>query len=283
MKRIFIKTLCLLVLGVGLVQCSSNKQTDTANQNNSTQQTTTNQNNSTQQNTTNQNNNNNDNNSNTTITETRTEMDFKDVINSKYQSVVPVVSRKDNTTAPGGTAFIVGPNTVVTNKHVTEFGLSENTQQELAVAINENGEEILFDIENIIEFNQDEHGDDGINIDLAIIQVSPKDGRNLADNIEPLQFASIEEIQNTKEGDKLNYAGYPGEKFPNLLYDEKPIDSISGNMVFLNSSATPGNSGSPMLNSENKVVGLINAQMDGKSVGFLLNQTVLDFIKNNTK
>lgn len=283
MKRIFIKTLCLLVLGVGLVQCSSNKQTDTSNQNNSTQQTTTNQNNSTQQNTTNQNNNNNDNNSNTTITETRTEMDFKDVINSKYQAVVPVVSRKDNITAPGGTAFIVGPNTVVTNKHVTEFALSENTQQELAVAINENGEEILFDIENIIEFNQDEHGDDGINIDLAIIQVSPKDGRNLADNIEPLQFASAEEIQNIKEGDKLNYAGYPGEKFPNLLYDEKPIDSINGNMVFLNSSATPGNSGSPMLNSENKIVGLINAQIDGKGVGFLLNQTVLDFIKSNTK
>ena len=60
------------------------------------------------------------------------------------------------------------------------------------VLLNEGDTTIPFEVENIIEFDEESNGKAGANVDLAIIQVKPNNGRNLSDNIETFKFATVE-------------------------------------------------------------------------------------------
>ena len=107
----FIKMLCLLILGVGLVQCSSQSSNNSTSQNN--EQITVIP----------------DPNSPDGIVvenqvekpqDTFTKIIAKDISASKYKSVVPIVSKDPKFyNRYMGTGTIVGTNTIITNKHVT--------------------------------------------------------------------------------------------------------------------------------------------------------------------
>lgn len=266
MKKSFIKMLCLLVLGVSLVQCSSNntKQEDNNQVTVSPyaplpEDTTIN------------------------LPEDFVNSTGKEKIpahaisGSKYQSVVPIVSASDDKYV--GTGTIIGKNTILTNKHVTDM----ETKDTLYVLLNEDDKTIKFEIENIIEFDEEANGEDGQNADLSIIQVKPNNGRNISDEIETFEFATAEEVKGLKTTDSIEYAGYPGDLQPDLYADTREINLIDGNYISFNSLAEGGQSGSALLNSENKIVGLVRASNDKEGIGFLFNQTTLDFVNENIK
>ncbi len=273
MKNKFIKMLCLLILGVGLVQCSSHSSNNSTSQNN--EQITIIP----------------DPNSPDGIVvenqvekpqDTFTKIIAKDISASKYKSVVPIVSKDPKFyNRYMGTGTIVGTNTIITNKHVT----TEETKDTMYVLLNEGDTTIPFEIENIIEFDEESNGKAGANVDLAIIQVKPNNGRNLSDNIETFKFATVEEINSLKVGDQIEYAGYPSELQPDLFCDKIKVNTLtnSTNYITFQSIAKGGQSGSALLNSENKIVGLLRASNEKEGTGFILNQTTLDFINKNIK
>ena len=102
MKNRFIKMLCLLVLGISLIQCSRNNEPN--------------------------------------FTSPKVKIEAKDIENSKYNLVVPITRRdKNNSKIYCGTGFIVGPNTVLTNKHITDTDPDDhilNPEKELFVELN---------------------------------------------------------------------------------------------------------------------------------------------------
>lgn len=253
MKNKFIKILCFLVLGVSLVQCSNKS----LNQQNNTQIVTPSTTNNS--------------------ASTGTLIDASEVSSSKYQSIVPIISKSNDIF--NGTGVIIGPNTLLTNRHVTEG----ETKDTLYVSLNKGTETINFDIENIITFIQENYDYNQTNVDLSIIQVKPKDGKNLYDGLETFKLATLDEIKKVENKTQIEFAGYPGESQPKLSYDKGQIDLIESNLIWFNSSVKPGQSGSPILNSNNEIIGLCNAGSEKDGVGFLFTQVVLDFINNNIK
>lgn len=267
MKNRFIKMLCLLVLGISLIQCSRNNEPN--------------------------------------FTSPKVKIEAKDIENSKYNLVVPITRRdKNNSKIYCGTGFIVGPNTVLTNKHITDTDPDDhilNPEKELFVELNKNGTTTTFEIDKIIPFDNTDgvYGIEGINVDLSVIQVKPKDGKNLSDSFGSFEIAALEEIQKIKVGDTIEYAGYPMLKQPDLFYDVAVITTLYGstkptidntdtiflhNTIFFNSITESGHSGSPIL-KDNKVVGIVWGAHAEKGIGYahLFNEVSLDFINKNIK
>lgn len=194
---------------------------------------------------------------------------------SKYQSIV-ILQTTDTNNNDHGTGFIVGKNKILTNKHVTE-GLENNLVARLR---NENGEFVDFKVINVINPPNE--------IDLSIVEVAPNDaGQNIGDNIKMLEIASQEEINNVKVDDFIHVVGYPGDKkFSTLWYSPGKILYTDGFMVISDSLIAGGNSGSPILNKDGKIIGLVNAGDDDDrekviTFGFLLDKNLYEFIKSN--
>ncbi len=66
--------------------------------------------------------------------------------------------------------------------------------------------QLLFEIDKIIPFDNTDgvYGIEGINVDLSVIQVKPKDGKNLSDSFGSFEIAALEEIQKLKLEIQLN-------------------------------------------------------------------------------
>lgn len=202
-------------------------------------------------------------------------VEIENVGMSKYQSIV-ILQSTDSNIRDHGTGFIVGKNKILTNKHVTE-GLENNLLVRLR---NENGEFIDFKAVNVIN-PPDE-------TDLSIVEVAPNDsGQNIGDNIKMLEFATQEEISNVKVDDFVHVVGYPGDKiFSTLWYSPGKILHTDGFMIISDSLIAGGNSGSPLLNKDGKIIGLVNAGDDEDrekviTFGFLLDKNLYEFIKSN--
>lgn len=197
-------------------------------------------------------------------------VEIKNIGTSKYQSIV-ILQAKD----AHGTGFVVGKNKILTNKHVT----SGNEKNLTARLRNENGELVDFKVINVINPPGE--------IDLSIVEVAPNDaGQNIGDNIKILEIASPNEINNVKVNDFVHTVGYPGDKSYSTLWDSPgKVLYSDGGLTIVDSLVSGGSSGSPLLNKDDKIIGLINASTDdgGKVItyGFLLISDLYEFIKSN--
>lgn len=306
MKNKFIKLLLVLFLSTSLVQCS-NKTQNKQTQNTQTQT----QNNNTQP--INPTDNTND------VTEfdpydeefisqvvfstnpadyserNGTMLESGKISSSKYRSVVPIVYKKDGKSVGYlGTGTIIGPNTVITNKHVTETARQDTSK--LEVLLNVGDTTVSFEVEEIIEFNDPIPEQGTFLADLSILHVKPVNNKSISDGIELFELATLEEIQNLKVGDLIEYAGYPGRAQPNLFYDQEKIVSLgtltedgTGNQIeikdaiSIDSLVQSGQSGSSLLNSDNKIIGLIVGSNETHGSALRFNETMLNFIKRNIK
>lgn len=200
-------------------------------------------------------------------------VEIENIGTSKYQSIV-ILQSEINKKAYG-TGFIVSKNKILTNKHVTD----QNEKNLVARLRNKNGELIDFNVVNVINAPN--------RIDLSIVEVAPNDaGENIGDNVKMLEFATQEEINNVKVDDSIHVVGYPGDKnFSTLWYSPGKILHKDEALILNDSLITGGNSGSPMLNKDGKIIGLINASTDDDkkvvTYGFLLNKELYEFIKSN--
>lgn len=200
-------------------------------------------------------------------------VEIENIRTGKYQSIVILQSEVNKEAY--GTGFIVGKNKILTNKHVT-IGHEKNL---IARLKNEKGELIDFKVTNVINPPNE--------VDLSIVEVAPNSsGENIGDNIKILEFATQEEINNVKVDDSTHVVGYPGDKnFSTLWYSPGKVLYTNGALILIDSLIAGGNSGSPLLNKDGKVIGLVNASTDDDkkvvTYGFLLNKELYEFIKSN--
>ncbi|HCY1015292.1 TPA: serine protease [Staphylococcus aureus] len=149
-----------------------------------------------------------------------------------------------------GTGFIVGKNTIVTNKHVVA-GMEIGAH----IIAHPNGEYNnggFYKVKKIVRFSGQE--------DIAILHVEDKavhpKNRNFKDYTGILKIAS-----EAKENEPISVIGYPNPNGNKLQMYESTgkVLSVNGNIVTSDAIIQPGSSGSPILNSKHEAIGVIYA------------------------
>ncbi|HHC9657268.1 TPA: serine protease [Staphylococcus aureus] len=147
------------------------------------------------------------------------------------------------------TGFVVGKNTILTNKHV-----SKNYKVGDRIAAHPNSDKSnggIYSIKKIINYPGKE--------DVSVIQVEehaiergPK-GFNFNDNVTPFKYAA-----GAKAGDRIKVIGYPHPyKNKYVLHESTdPVMSVEGSSIVYSAHTESENSGSPVLNSNIELVGI---------------------------
>ncbi|HDA5243339.1 TPA: serine protease [Staphylococcus aureus] len=169
----------------------------------------------------------------------------KNVTQVKDTNIFPyngVVSFKD------ATGFVVGKNTILTNRHV-----AKDVQVGSTVLAHPNGENDTggyYKVKKVIPYTG--------SADLAIVQVEedsvfPKN-KKFGENTEILTLTS-----EVKANERIAIVGYPAPyKNKHHMYQSTgTVLSINGDKLVSDAFAEGGNSGSPVFNNKNEVVGVL--------------------------
>ncbi len=166
----------------------------------------------------------------------------KDTNNFPYNGVV---SFKD------ATGFVIGKNTIITNKHVTyHMKVGDEIKAHPNGFYNNGGG--LYKVTKIVDYPGKE--------DIAVVQVEEKStqpkGRKFKDFTSKFNIAS-----EAKENEPISVIGYPNPNGNKLQMYESTgkVLSVNGNIVSSDAIIQPGSSGSPILNSKHEAIGVIYA------------------------
>lgn len=207
----------------------------------------------------------------------------KDTTQSIYQSIVniPIIPNASSL-ADRATGFVVGRDKILTCAHV-----SENTNSTLKVVPALNGEKEPYG-----EFKIDKvdipkgyySGGDLADLayDYSVVTVSTNSkGEHIGDVVGCLNLRAIT-IPELVTGTPMRLIGYPGDKGGEQMWDSPGKlmrdDGYYGDDFFnkllgphfleFDADMIPGNSGSPVLDSNNNVIGFTNLDSDnGKDFG----------------
>ncbi len=209
---------------------------------------------------------------------------IKDSQNAPYH----IVGRIDFNNGRSGTGFVIGNNTVATNRHVgINFKGKDSGTFKLAFNQKNNGPKSLGDF-SVVSVKFAPHKDD----DVAILTVVPKNGaKNVGEVVQQaaiIDAGFIDKKWLETSENNLHIAGYPSLGDRNIMWgsDGKILDfAFNSNRTYKSDIlASPGASGSPLFNKNNQVVG-INSSFyadDPKiSDGFLFKEDLLQFVLDN--
>ncbi|MGY0413585.1 trypsin-like serine peptidase [Staphylococcus sp. mip270_02] len=181
-----------------------------------------------------------------------------DSISNSFQSIAKaernVSEIKDGNVSPynsvfafrSATAFAVGKNTIVTNKHVAKYYKVGDRIAAHPTGYTANGG--IYFIKDIVQYPGKE--------DIVVIHVHGKsnEGFNFSEKVGILPLAEKANIN-----ERISIIGYP--KPPSngfkLMQSTGSVKAINDGLVFMDAFAEPGNSGSPILNSNNEVIGML--------------------------
>ncbi|HCU9939866.1 TPA: serine protease [Staphylococcus aureus] len=163
--------------------------------------------------------------------------EITDATKEPYNSVVALV---------GGTGVVVGKNTIVTNKHIAKSNdIFKNRVSAHHSSKGKGGGN--YDVKDIVEYPGKE--------DLAIVHVheTSTEGLNFNKNVSYTKFADGAKVK-----DRISVIGYPHPyKNKYVLYESTgPVMSVEGSSIVYSAHTESGNSGSPVLNSNNELVGI---------------------------
>ncbi|MRM34854.1 S1 family peptidase [Staphylococcus aureus] len=163
--------------------------------------------------------------------------EITDATKEPYNSVVAFV---------GGTGVVVGKNTIVTNKHIAKSSdIFKNRVSAHHSSKGKGGGN--YDVKDIVEYPGKE--------DLAIVHVheTSTEGLNFNKNVSYTKFADGAKVK-----DRISVIGYPHPyKNKYVLYESTgPVMSVEGSSIVYSAHTESGNSGSPVLNSNNELVGI---------------------------
>lgn len=171
----------------------------------------------------------------------------KNVTQVKDTNVSPykgVVAFKD------ATGFVIGKNTIITNKHVSkDYKVGDR------ITVHPNGDKGnggIYKIKNISDYPDNE--------DISVMNVEENavergaNGYNFNENVQAFKFA-----KDAKVNDKIKVIGYPlpAQNTFKQFESTGTVKSIKDNNLNFDAYIEPGNSGSPVLNSNNEVVGVV--------------------------
>ncbi|MDR5603976.1 trypsin-like peptidase domain-containing protein [Staphylococcus coagulans] len=199
-----------------------------------------------------------------------------------------IVGRIDFNNGRSGIGFVIGNNTVATNRHVgINFKGKDSGTFKLAFNQKNNGPKSLGDF-SVVSVKFAPHKDD----DVAILTVVPKNGaKNVGEVVQQaaiIDAGFIDKKWLETSENNLHIAGYPSLGDRNIMWgsDGKILDfAFNSNRTYKSDIlASPGASGSPLFNKNNQVVG-INSSFyadDPKiSDGFLFKEDLLQFVLDN--
>ncbi|HDA0079848.1 TPA: serine protease [Staphylococcus aureus] len=171
----------------------------------------------------------------------------KNVTQVKDTNVSPykgVVAFKD------ATGFVIGKNTIITNKHVSkDYKVGDRIT---AHPNGDKGNGGIYKIKNISDYPDNE--------DISVMNVEENavergaNGYNFNENVQAFKFA-----KDAKVNDKIKVIGYPlpAQNTFKQFESTGTVKSIKDNNLNFDAYIEPGNSGSPVLNSNNEVVGVL--------------------------
>lgn len=171
----------------------------------------------------------------------------KNVTQVKDTNVSPykgVVAFKD------ATGFVIGKNTIITNKHVSkDYKVGDRIT---AHPNGDKGNGGIYKIKNISDYPDNE--------DISVMNVEENavergaNGYNFNENVQAFKFA-----KDAKVNDKIKVIGYPlpAQNTFKQFESTGTVKSIKDNNLNFDTYIEPGNSGSPVLNSNNEVVGVV--------------------------
>ncbi|HEH2827069.1 TPA: serine protease [Staphylococcus aureus] len=171
----------------------------------------------------------------------------KNVTQVKDTNVSPykgVVAFKD------ATGFVIGKNTIITNKHVSkDYKVGDRIT---AHPNSDKGNGGIYKIKNISDYPDNE--------DISVMNVEENavergaNGYNFNENVQAFKFA-----KDAKVNDKIKVIGYPlpAQNTFKQFESTGTVKSIKDNNLNFDAYIEPGNSGSPVLNSNNEVVGVV--------------------------
>ncbi|GBW53528.1 peptidase S1 and S6, chymotrypsin/Hap [Staphylococcus aureus] len=164
--------------------------------------------------------------------------EITDATKAPYNSVVAFA---------GGTGVVVGKNTIVTNKHIAKSNdIFKNRVSAHHLSKGKGGGN--YDVKDIVEYPGKE--------DLAIVHVheTSTEGLNFNKNVSYTKFA-----EGAKAKDRISVIGYPkGAQTKYKMFESTgTIKRIKDNILNFDAYIEPGNSGSPVLNSNNEVIGVV--------------------------
>ncbi|AJC95797.1 serine protease [Staphylococcus hyicus] len=174
-----------------------------------------------------------------------------DTTQTPYQAVGSLFIKNKPMLATG---FVVSQNKIITNYHVAREaknnpenvkfrpGLTKNSEGKVELPFGE------FEAETIDE------APFGAGIDIAIIKLKPnKDGKNIGEVVEPLKFGNAEAVGPHQV---LRVVGYPNNTTQFSMYSQKiEVHSTKQGLKYFGYTEE-GNSGSPILDDENNLVGI---------------------------
>ncbi|BBD88892.1 trypsin-like serine peptidase [Staphylococcus caprae] len=174
-----------------------------------------------------------------------------------------------------GSGIVVGENEILTNKHIVDA--AHNNPDNLGVAPSSKSESEMPNG----EFKGQEIKKYPGNGDLSILKVQPnEDNKKIGDVVTP---AKISSNSNTQTDQDITVTGYPGDKPLATMWESKgKILSINGNQMTYDLSTYGGNSGSPVFNENNEVIGIHYGGVEHKhNSAVFINEDVQNFLKQN--
>ncbi|WP_086427425.1 trypsin-like serine peptidase [Staphylococcus cornubiensis] len=191
-------------------------------------------------------------------------IEIKDGYGAPYSSVVAF---------DAATGFVVGPNTIVTNKHVTKFlKVGDKVSAHPSSFGNSGGR---YTISSIADYSGKE--------DVAVVHVKNTSEEGWDFN----RFTTIMPIASgAQAGERVSIIGYPAPDINNYKLFESlgTIISVNGTEVIYDAFAQPGNSGSPIMNVKGEAIGVHSrsdrtTSPDKKSYGVFFTQDIKNFIQ----
>ncbi|MCE5522916.1 trypsin-like peptidase domain-containing protein [Staphylococcus pseudintermedius] len=186
-----------------------------------------------------------------------------------------------------GTGFVIGDNTVLTNKHVAKKMKVNSSVFKLGLNGGNHGKKLLGEyIVTGMKYPPNVHDD------VAILTVRSKNGSlPLSKVVKPANIANANFINKDwmkTEQNNLHIAGYPGNRNTNMMWGSSGhlLDyAFKSDRIFVaDFDGYPGSSGSPVFDSQNQVIGIHNSDYgtdSGRTGGFLFKDDLYEFIVNN--
>ncbi|MGM0309733.1 hypothetical protein IGK15_002858 [Enterococcus sp. AZ045] len=190
-----------------------------------------------------------------------------------YQSVCFIYVNN----ATQGSGVVVGKNAILTNRHVAAAannGDPANIKVNAARVSSTEYKETTFYGQEI------KYSPDGQ--DLAIVYLKPNiEGQSIGDVVTPAKYVN-DPI--TTVGTPIRVIGYPGDKPWATMWESKGVSTTeTTNRIYYNASTFGGNSGSPVFNTQNEVIGIHFGAVSGENMAVRFKPSIYEFIRENVE